>query len=414
MLYRLYMFLKAFFSALWFGFPSRKLTCYGITWTDGKSTTTEITYAVMKHAKLKVGILSTVSIDIGDGKMSNHTKLTSLSHWEFQRMLYRAVQNGLTHMVIEVSSHALYQWRVRPIKFMGVWFTNLSREHLDFHWSMEHYFATKFRLFREFAHPESVGVIPAWFAFGSIAKERASVGRLLCFGVEQDADIWVDQIEHAPTLCFQLYYGNHTARIKTQMVGAFNAENMMIASVLALHAWVWWDDLVSGLEWFVWVPWRQELVVWSSWVVAMIDFALTPDALTTLYTAVRELWYARQIAVFGATGNRDQGKRVMMGTVATRYNDYVVLTEDENYHEDGMEIIKQVESWVDTTTYNQDYTIVQDRAAAIKHALSVAKPGDIVIVTWMANFTSRAMNEWSIPRNERAVIEAAMEELGLL
>ena len=186
----------------------------------------------------------------------------------------------------------------------------------------------------------------------------------------------------------------------------------MIATTLAMWAWVSWEDCIDWLQSFAWVPGRQELVIWSTWITAMIDFALTPDGLTTLYKAVRSMWFKKQIAVFGATWNRDQWKRPLMWTVATEYNDYVIITEDENYHEDGMMIMKAVERWIDNK-FSDKYELVQDRTDAIRKALEIAQSWDIVIVTWMANFTSRAMNEWSIPWNEREIIEECMEQLGI-
>ncbi len=147
----------------------------------------------------------------------------------------------------------------------------------------------------------------------------------------------------------------------------------------------------------------------------MIDFAVTPDALETVYGAARAMWYQRLIAVFGATGNRDQGKRPKMGAVAAQLCDIVIVTEDENYHEDGIEIMKQVEKgveWHVTSDKDFVYELVQDRTDAIRRGLELAESGDVVIVTGMANFTTRSMNEWSIPRNEKEVIQKQMRELG--
>lgn len=418
MAYRAYMFGKALIAASAFGFPSRKLECYGVTGTDGKSTTNEILYHMMKKAWLNVGIISTVSIDVGEGKNSNLTKLTSVSHRTFQKLLRTAVRNWLTHMVIEPSSHAMYQFRLRPVKFSGVWFTNLTREHLDFHWTMDHYFRTKFRLFREYAKRDSVGIIPQWFEFWALAKSLSCVGDLRTFGYDDTCSVWVENIKENPHLFFDMYYSSNTSEVlqgsvKTQTLWVFNAENMMIATTLAMKAWVSREECMTSLRTFWWLPGRQELVVGWTWITAMIDFALTPDGLTTLYKAVRSLWFKKQIAIFGATWNRDQWKRPIMWWVAVQYNDYTIITEDENYHEDGMEIMRAVEWWIDTSIHKDDYELVQDRTAAITRGLELAQPGDIVIITWMANFTSRAMNEGEIPWNERAVIEECMEKLGI-
>lgn len=185
----------------------------------------------------------------------------------------------------------------------------------------------------------------------------------------------------------------------------------MIAAYLAHTQWMSIDQIASWIESCKWLPGRQEIVSTAEWVSAMIDFAVTPDALQTLYTATREMWYERLIAVFGGTGNRDQGKRPKMGAIAAEFADIAIITEDENYHEDGMEIMKQIEKGVLRVWSN--YEMVQDRAAAIRRWLELAQPGDIVIVTGMANYTSRAMNEWSVSWNEREVIIEQMKQLWL-
>lgn len=407
-----------------------------ITGTDGKSTTCFCLYHILKTAGYKVGILSTVYLDIGDGIQDNHSKLTSLSHRDFWKLVQQAEKNGITHMVVEVSSHALYQYRIWPLKFMGVGFTNLSREHLDFHWTMEHYARTKAKLFgnvvaketketkgekgiRETKEPKetrkeelgSVGVVAKDFAYRSILDHYSKVDHLVTFGYDADCDIFVSDIQQTPCLAFQLHYAGQILNIQTKILGAFNAENMMIATVLAHHIWCSLEHIIVGLESFPGLPGRQEMVLTKQWVSVMIDFALTPDAFQTLYTAVRGMGYRHMIAVFGATGTRDQGKRPEMGRIATELCDFVVITEDENYSEDGMKIMKAIEGWIQDKSPGK-HILIQDRTEAIRHAIALAQPGDIVIVTGMANFSSRGMNEGSIPRNEKEVVEEGLREWG--
>ena len=200
-------------------------------------------------------------------------------------------------------------------------------------------------------------------------------------------------------------------QVKTKIVGAFNADNMMIATMLAQHIGVSYKDIHRWLTSFAWLPGRQELIHTKQWIHAMIDFAVTPDGLHTLYSALKQMKYQRIVAVFGATWNRDQWKRPKMGAVAWDLCDMTIITEDENYHEDGMKIMKQVEEGMRTTWWS--YELVQDRTQAIRRGLELARPGDLVVVTGMANYTTRAMNQWSVPRNEREVIETQMKSLGL-
>lgn len=255
--------------------------------------------------------------------------------------------------------------------------------------------------------------MPHNFAFESLVQPMIRVDELVCFGATSDADIWFDALEERPALRFEMHYKNNTGTVDSHAVGAFNCDNMMLAAVLADHAGMEWPAIMQWLSRYSGLPGRQELVVADNGVTAMIDFALTPDALATLYSAVRAMGYKRIIAVFGATGTRDQGKRPLMGQVATERCDYVIITEDENYTENGMTIMKAIESGIDHAHNAEAYELVQDRRAAIALGLAVAQPGDIVIVTGMANFTSRGMNEWSIPRNERAVIVEEMGKMGM-
>ncbi len=364
----------------------------------------------MKNAWMKVGLISTVFIDIWDGLTDNETHMTSLDHKIFWKYIQEAENKGYTHMVIEVSSHALYQYRTRPLMFEWVGCTNITREHLDFHATMDHYVRSKAELYAR-TTPDALWVLPIDFAYTSDFSHDGL--ELMKFGYNDAADIWVQNIQENGELKFDLHTKQWTARINTRIVWAFNADNMMIAAVLAMRVWLDLEQVVSGLSSFEWLPGRQELVMTKEGVTGMIDFAVTPDGLKTLYMAVRKMGYQKIIAVFGATGNRDQGKRPKMGAIAAQTCDVVIITEDENYHEDGLKIMQAVADWIDHKITDTKVELVQDRSQAIKRGLELAWPGDVVVVTWMANFTTRAMNEGDIPWNEREVIHEQMNILGL-
>lgn len=408
-LYRWYMWWKALIANIFFWFPTKHILCLWITGTDGKSTTAEITYRILKQAWYKVWLLTTVSIDVGEGKQDNLTKLTTLSHRDFCRYMSLAKKHHLTHMVIEASSHALYQFRLRPVKFEAVGWTNLTHEHLDFHRTMDHYFRTKASLFTQ-TTSSALGIYPEKFSsdYKDYIQQKSSVKECICFGYDEQADIWVSDIVEDPYLSGILHYQNQDIQIQTRLLGQFNMDNIMIACAMTYYVGVSWEDIVPALVSFPGLAGRQEIVEWEDGITAMIDFALTPDALKTLYTDMGRLGYKRLIAVFGATGNRDKGKRPLMWAIATRLCDHTILTEDENYHEDGKTIITEIEAGIDVDK-RDTYEIIQDRTEAIQYAINYANPWDMVIVTWMANFTSRAMNEWKIPWNERSVIEEAMK-----
>ena len=407
LIYRSYMLCKAWLARHSFGRPGGDIIYLGITGTDGKSTTCGCLYSILKSAWLNVWIISTVFIDVWVWLVDNKTHMTSLDHRVFRSLIQQAEQNGITHMIVESSSHAMYQYRSWPIRFAGAGITNLTREHLDFHRTMDHYAKSKAKLFERLL-PWSIGIIPMDFAYASLFGAQSSKS----FWYNERADIFVDHIVQDPTLSFDLHIWGEQRHIDSQLVWTFNCDNIMIAAYLAHMQWVSVDQISKWVELYTWLPGRQEIINTTEWISVMIDFALTPDALATLYAATRDMWYDRLIAVVGATGNRDQTKRPKMAAVATELCDHVILTEDENYHENGLDIIQQMQAGIDPD-YQYKYEIVQDRTDAIHRWLQLAESGDIVIVTGMANYTTRAMNEWNIPWNEREVIETQMRELGI-
>ena len=408
-----------------FGGPGWSIRYIGITGTDGKSTTSGASYHILKSAGVRVGIISTVHIDVWAWLQDNISHMTSLDHKMFWSYIDQADHNGLTHMVIEVSSHALYQYRIWPLMFESVGVTNLTREHLDFHWTMEHYAQTKGELFGRLVNG-GLGILPQDFEYKKYFRKPSEMIRqsLKTFGQNERADIFVSDIVQHPSLEFDLHIWWEQTHISSQLVWVFNTDNLMIAAQMTHHEWLSLDQIKQWIQSYKGLPGRQELVHTQEDITAMIDFAVTPDALSTVYSAAREMWYGRLIAIFGATGNRDQGKRPKMGAIVTQLCDIVIITEDENYHEDGMEIMKQVEEWVDGKASRREgeetvqdkqlpvYMLVQDRTEAIYRGLKLAQPGDVVIVTGMANYTTRSMNEWSISRNEKEVIETQMKRLG--
>ncbi len=359
-------------------------------------------YHVMKQAWYKVGLISTVFIDVGDWLKDNETHMTSLDHLVLRQLIKKAEQAWYTHIVLEVSSHALHQYRTRPLRFMWVACTNITREHLDFHNTIAHYASTKAELFDR-VDRNGVTVLPSGFEYSSLFNKKTWAAKKYTFWYNNNSDVWVDNINQAWILSFDLHFKQKTYSLVTKIVGAFNAENMMIATLLADQVWVSEEDIVSWLSTFEGLPWRQELVLTEEGITAMIDFAVTPDGLSTLYTAIRGMWYKKIIPVFGATGNRDKGKRSRMWAVAGELCDITIITEDENYHEDGLVIMKEVEKWIQQTW--GAYEMVQDRTEAIRRWLQLCEPWDIVVVTGMANYTTRCMNEWSVAWNEKEVIE---------
>jgi len=437
-IYRLYKKLEASFSWLKYGFPTKWLKCIWVTGTDGKTTSNELIYHILKKSWKKVWIMSTISLDVGKWKWKNKSKnkLTSLTHNDFNKYLKEAKKNWIEYMVVEPSSHAIHQYRFRPAKFIAVWITNLTHEHLDFHKTMDNYFKIKSEIFRKKLRKNSIGVAPQNFEYLARLKEVSEVSNFITFDQNWNSDIYVENIREHPELEVTIVFKNkifHTdpekkwrngvksqntdewlerIRVKTKLVWLFNLDNIMISASICRYLWVSLSDIQKWIESFHNLPWRQDLIKTENNITFMIDFALTPHALKQLYTSMKKLPYERQIAIFGATGDRDKEKRPIMWALSTEINDYTIITEDENYSEDGTTIISEIEVWISPDD-KEKYKIIQDRREAIATSIKTAKSGDLIIITWMWNFESRKMWKKQIPRNDEKVLCEELEKAGL-
>jgi len=415
--YRRYKLSEALISNIRHGFPSKWMKCIGVTWTDGKTTTNELIYHIMKKAGKKIWIMSTISIDIGQGKWWNLSKdkLTSLTHNDFNRFMQQAKQNGLEYMIVEPSSHAINQYRFWPAKFIAVGITNLTHEHLDFHGTMEHYFRTKAEIFYKKLRPKSIGFMPYDFKFKKKLENKATVKKLYTFSKDYETDIFAKNIQEHPQVEADIYFHFETEKekihIKSQLIGSFNLDNILIAAWICKKLWLTNDQITKGIQTFSPPPGRVQAIKTEDNITIVIDFALTPNALTKLYESFQKLNYKKQTAIFGATWNRDKTKRPTMGKIATRFNDFVILTEDENYNEDGQQIISEIENGIDTVHYN-NYKVIQDRKNAIDYAIKNAESWDVILLTGMWNFETRKMWKKQISRSDKTVILEILKKYG--
>jgi len=366
--------------------------------------------------------MSTISMDLGKWKSGNlsRDKLTSLTHWEFNKFMKEAKNNGLEYMVIEPSSHAIHQYRFWPAKFVAVGITNLTHEHLDFHGSMDHYFQTKSKMFSKWLYKYSFGIMPKKFEYADILKKKSNVGKLLTFSKEDKSEVSARNIKEHPELEFDLGFDevkfnkNHpedkhpesVLHIRSKMSGLFNIDNILIASGICKHLALDNEQIKLWIETCTPLPWRVEIIKTQDNITIVVDFALTPNALTQLYTSFKKMDYKKQIAVFGATGDRDKKKRTLMWKIAVELNDFVIITEDENYSEDGIKIMKQIEKWINSNSHDK-YKLIQDRRLAIAESINMADSWDVILLTGMGNFSNRKMWDKKIPWNEKTV---AMEE----
>lgn len=393
---------RALLAAIVFGFPGKELTLIGITGTNGKTTTSEMVYRILAASGTKTALASTIRFAVPDGEgnreWTNTSKFTTVSAWQLQSFLRTAKRAGATHAVLEVSSHALDQHRLWGLTFAVAVGTNLTREHLDYHKTMEGYCAAKQKLFRK----ASAAVINKDAEHFQCFAEAAPARTLLYSTKDKSADLCATGI--------QLDFSGTEFRVgetfyRLRLPGIFNIENALAAIAVARLLNIPDAISASALSEIRGVPGRMELVENTRGVDIIIDYAVTPDAFTKLYESVLPLKIpgTKIIHVFGACGDRDRGKRPELARIASRNADIVILTNEDPYTEDPERIIDELEKGIESKP--QQYFRIFDRRAAIEKALSLAERGDIVLVTGKGAETSMAFADHREPWKERQVIE---------
>jgi UDP-N-acetylmuramyl-tripeptide synthetase len=384
------------------GFPARAMQVIGVTGTDGKTTTCSLIAATLRSSGRKVAMITTATIDYGDGRgeQTNPTHLTTASVSQLTKILSQIKKNEVEWLVLEVSSHALDQRRIWGIPISIAVMTNMSPEHLDYHGTFENYRKAKERLFKLCNANKSglqVGIINADDAtalyFASHIKHPVTYGLKNGDARAKNPKVTLDG------LSYQLELGGENYNISSQLVGGFNIFNTL-AAVLATKAAGLDKSLIEqGIASLQSVPGRMMSIEKGQKFKVLIDYAVTPAALENVLHTVRSMTSSGKIhIVFGATGDRDKAKRPVMGKVTSELADFVYLTDDETYTEDGDSIRKSVYSGVAKTNKSK-VTVISDRGEAIKTALSNAKSGDTVIITGIGHQTTRNMGgkkqKWS-------------------
>lgn len=400
----LYHLGRALAASVWFGFPARSMTVIGATGTNGKTTTVQMIGATLREAGIWTAVASTIDFWIRDEREVNASKFTTLDAWKLQHFLKRAHDAGCTHVVLEVGSHALDQHRVWGIPFAVAVITNVTREHLDYHQTMERYRKAKQKLFRlaqnavinkDMEDPEFFsGVVKGQVTWYSTKEEATEV---YARGI---------QLDFAKT---EFYIGDEHYVI--HLPGMFNIENALAAVATAKFLNVPTDAVRKALTEMQGVPGRMELVPNDRKIDIIIDYAVTPDAFEKLYDSVLPLKIpgTKIIHVFGACGERDRGKRPILGEIASKRADIIILTNEDPYHEDGEKIIDEIEPGVERfKTKDRDYFRIYDRKAAIKKALELSERGDIVLITGKGAETAMAIGDQRLPWSEREAIGEAL------
>ncbi|HNW37048.1 MAG TPA: UDP-N-acetylmuramoyl-L-alanyl-D-glutamate--2,6-diaminopimelate ligase, partial [Candidatus Ozemobacteraceae bacterium] len=364
--------------------PSKGLQLLGITGTKGKTTTTYLIQSILRQAFGQAFRFGTVEYDLGfDVRPAKNTTPESL---DLSAMLSEAASHGVRAGVMEVSSHALKTFRVEDLTFSAAGFSNLSLEHTEFHPSMEEYFQAKRRLFLELLPADKTAVIAIDDEWGRrLAAECRKAGRTVrTVSVRGEADIHASNITLSGMATdFTLVAEGEQRRCRIALAGEFNVFNALMAAGLSRSIGIAWDAIIAGITSLATVPGRFESIANNRHLTVIVDYAHSPAALENLLNAVRPLAaHGRVISVFGCGGNRSTEKRPIMGRLSATLADITVVTSDNPRKENPESIISQIVAGIDSLPPSQRRAAIHieaDRRKAIALAISMAKPGDVLL-----------------------------------
>lgn len=387
-------------SAAWFGYPGEEMTLIGVTGTNGKTTTTYLIKAMLEGAlKTRVGLIGTNRNLIGALELPAHR--TTPEPYELQALLRRMADAGCTHVVMEVSSHALAQSRVEGLTFQAGVFTNLTQDHLDYHGTMEAYRRAKGRLFRQ----SERAVLNLDDEAGRYYAETVPVPTFTYSECRDEADLTAKNLRLFPQRVeFEAVTRDAISRVRLPIPGGFTIYNALGVLACGLVLGLPLDGCAAALGAARGVKGRIEVVPTPTDYTVLIDYAHTPDALENILTTVRDFTPGRVICLFGCGGDRDRTKRPRMGAVAGALADVAVVTSDNPRTEVPMDIINDILPGLEGAP--AEVVVEPDRRAAIRRALSLARAGDTVVLAGKGHETYQEVDGVEYHLDEREEIAA--------
>jgi UDP-N-acetylmuramoyl-L-alanyl-D-glutamate--2,6-diaminopimelate ligase len=389
----------------WYRHPSRHITVIGVTGTNGKTTTANLIANLLEANGERVALATTINFQIAEKKWDNLTKMTSLGRGSVQKFLRQAVNAKCTYAVLEVSSHALVQHRVWGVKFNAAILTNISHEHLDFHGSFEEYIAAKELLFWRLAKNnesgEKIAILPAEDTNVEHFHRIPEIG-IISFGLKK-GDLKAENLRvRENSQKFEVIGMEEKFEIDTKLLGNFNVLNILAATSLALALKIRPTAIRKVFKKMQPLPGRLESIEAKQPFRVIVDFAHTPDALEKLLRTFRAVTEGRVWLVFGATGDRDRAKRPIMGAIAAKLADEIVLTSDDPFTEDPEKIIFEVREGIPRDE-GEGFTSEVDRKKALRFALENAQKGDTVLVAGKGCEQFQVVGRKKIPWDDRKI-----------
>lgn len=410
----------AYLAAGFYDNPARKMVIIGVTGTDGKTTTANLIYEILKAAGLKAGLISTVNAVIGDAIIDTGFHVTTPEATDIQRYLAAMVEAGITHVVLESTSHGLAQHRVTGCEYDVAVVTNITHEHLDYHGSYEAYRAAKGSMFTSLAltHQKAVGnprlaVLNRDDISYDYLSQIVSVNQI-SYGIAGDADLLAEDIvSHTKGVDFIATGKGANYRVHCNLPGRFNVSNCLAALSVAFGLGIDMQIAVTGIERLAGVPGRMEAIDMGQSFDAIVDFAHTPNALKVALETAREMNNNRIIAVFGSAGLRDKQKRRMMAEVSIALADITILTAEDPRTESLEDILAEMADAALSAGGIEGSTFfrVPDRGDAIRQAVKLARPGDMVIACGKGHEQSMCFATTEYAWDDRTALRAALAEL---
>ena len=389
-----------------YGHPSRSMRMIGITGTKGKTTTTYLLKSICESAGLKCGIIGSTGTLVEDQHLDS--KLTTPDPIDLQKTLRMMADEGVQVCCMEVSAHAIDMCRLDGMSFEVGCYTNLSQDHLDYFYTMDRYFETKKSFFTS-----------GMARNAAVNADDETAGRLLpdlkqphiTYGICVDADVFARDIEiteEGVRFAVQLH-GMNEIGIHMHMTGMFNVYNALAAASCALIMGIAPDKIREGLESVTRVPGRIEVLQTGTPYKVILDYSHSPDALENILKTVRQFTRKRVIALFGCGGDRDKGKRPMMGEIGGRLADYCILTSDNPRTENPMVILSAIEKGIKPT--GGKYEVIENRREAIKQALRMAAEGDVIVLAGKGHETYQEIMGIKRPFDEKVIVSEILLEM---
>lgn len=391
-------------AANFYGDPSRCLRTVGVTGTNGKTTVTYLIEGILKADGRQSGVIGTINYRMGNDVTAS--KNTTPGPIELQAILRRMADAHLGYAVMEVSSHALDQNRIGGLGFAAVIFTNVTREHLDYHKTLSRYLKAKERIF-DYLREDGAAVLNADDPRVVALRPRGR-GRVITFGMRRRADVKAREVSLSLDGSDFTVRTNHTGfRVHTPLLGLHNVSNILAAAGFGIAEGINLDSIRAGIERVGSVPGRMEAVKTNAPFHIFVDYAHTDDALHKVLVLLRGVVRRRIITVFGCGGDRDRSKRPRMGRVACGLSDTVVITSDNPRSERPRDIIADIVRGVGRKYSN--YSIEEDRAEAIRKALGMAGRGDVVIIAGKGHETYQIIGDRTLPFDDREVVRGCLK-----